>query len=148
MNSQRFIVYLWSFYIYTGLTSTDYNYHDFRAESNYTRLRHVEEDWEERDEVNQASKYLFGGETCVRIADFRAGLRSRGLLALIPFGLKYLYVEVIFTSRLFFSSTRSFIYAVFSLPMLDHGRYRSTTFSNSFGFTRICCAAQSFRNSY
>ncbi|KIK62267.1 hypothetical protein GYMLUDRAFT_42206 [Collybiopsis luxurians FD-317 M1] len=36
------------------------DYHDFHNESNYTRLRHVEEDWDEGEEVHKTSQYLFG----------------------------------------------------------------------------------------
>ncbi|KAJ3912198.1 hypothetical protein F5877DRAFT_2602, partial [Lentinula edodes] len=40
-------------------TSTSSTEHSFTTESNYTRLRHVEEDWEESPSVVATSRYLF-----------------------------------------------------------------------------------------
>ncbi|KAF9077306.1 hypothetical protein BDP27DRAFT_1413730 [Rhodocollybia butyracea] len=46
-----------------SINSADSNssaaYHDFSTESAYTRLRHVEEDWDEGDEIQRASRILF-----------------------------------------------------------------------------------------
>ncbi|KAF5350735.1 hypothetical protein D9757_012593 [Collybiopsis confluens] len=61
--------------------------HDFLTESNYTRLRHVEEDWDEGDQLHQTSQYLFG-DTADSILDDRKAMtplsqmqQTKGLLS-------------------------------------------------------------------